>query len=242
MSSLAVSETFYSIQGEGATMGIPSVFLRLAGCNLMCGGQGTQFDKELHNGATWRCDTIEVWMNGSKKQYKDVLLPEFIQKLKNGAHLIITGGEPLLQQDSIIGYIEWILDKYDFIPFIEVETNGTIEPHERMLNLIEVWNCSPKLNNSGNQQQARFNKSALQTINIEPGAIFKFVITTKEDFNEILSEFSFLNHEKIWLMPSGENQELLNESKKEVARLCIENNYKYSSRLHIEIWNQKTGV
>ena len=41
---LAISEVFYSIQGEGKTMGIPAVFVRLAGCNLMCGGMGTQFD------------------------------------------------------------------------------------------------------------------------------------------------------------------------------------------------------
>ena len=59
ISKLAISEVFYSIQGEGITSGYPAVFVRLGGCNLMCGGMGTQFDKELHNNATWRCDTIE---------------------------------------------------------------------------------------------------------------------------------------------------------------------------------------
>ena len=62
---LAISEVFYSIQGEGKTVGIPSVFVRLGGCNLMCGGMGTQFDGELHNGAEFRCDTIEVWMKAT---------------------------------------------------------------------------------------------------------------------------------------------------------------------------------
>ena len=55
MNKLSISEVFYSIQGEGKTVGIPSVFVRLAGCNLMCGGMGTQFDGELHNGAEFRC-------------------------------------------------------------------------------------------------------------------------------------------------------------------------------------------
>lgn len=58
---IAISEDFYSIQGEGITMGMPSLFVRLGGCNLLCGGAGTQKDKMLHNGATWRCDSIEEW-------------------------------------------------------------------------------------------------------------------------------------------------------------------------------------
>ena len=45
--NLAISEIFFSIQGEGKTVGIPSVFVRLGGCNLICGGEGTQFDKKL---------------------------------------------------------------------------------------------------------------------------------------------------------------------------------------------------
>ena len=64
--NLIVSEYFYSIQGEGKTMGVPSVFIRLTACNLMCGGRGTEKDFKLHNGATWRCDSIEVWRKGKK--------------------------------------------------------------------------------------------------------------------------------------------------------------------------------
>ena len=75
---LAISEVFYSIQGEGKTVGIPSVFVRLGGCNLMCGGMGTQFDGELHNGAEFRCDTVEVWMQAQSKEVEEVLCDEML--------------------------------------------------------------------------------------------------------------------------------------------------------------------
>ena len=64
MSNLVVSEKFYSIQGEGISTGVPAVFLRLAGCNILCKGKG------------WICDSIEVWKKGVKTEFKDVLSTE----------------------------------------------------------------------------------------------------------------------------------------------------------------------
>ena len=99
---LAISEVFYSIQGEGKTVGIPSVFVRLGGCNLMCGAMGTQFDGELHNGAEFRCDTIEVWMKATSKNVNEILDKECLEAIKQGAHIILTGGEPTMQQKGSI--------------------------------------------------------------------------------------------------------------------------------------------
>ena len=59
--SLNISEQFYSIQGEGRTVGVPALFLRLQGCNLTCGGKKTVLTGNKQDGASWRCDTIEVW-------------------------------------------------------------------------------------------------------------------------------------------------------------------------------------
>ena len=69
---LTVSETFYSLQGEGPTAGTPAVFLRLKGCNLTCGGLNTVKTKQLDNGATWRCDTTEVWLKGQDMTYDEI--------------------------------------------------------------------------------------------------------------------------------------------------------------------------
>jgi organic radical activating enzyme len=238
---LAISEVFYSIQGEGKTTGVPSVFVRLGGCNLMCGGMGTQFDNELHNGATWRCDTIEVWMKAQSKEYKDILPDDCIKAIKNGAHMIITGGEPLMQSTSVEGFIEWCQTQFNPSLFVEIETNGTIIPSEKLKGLVGLWNCSPKLSNSGNDKGIRINVAALDELN-KLNTQFKFVITTEDDFDEMTQDFGFLTKDKIVLMPSGENQELLAQSKPIVVELAKKHYLNFTTRLHIDIWNKKTGV
>jgi organic radical activating enzyme len=237
---LSVSEVFYSIQGEGKTTGYPAVFLRLGGCNLMCGGQGTQHDGELYD-ATWRCDTIEVWMKSQGIEFENIFDNECHTALDEGAHLVITGGEPLLQTTALEKFVTYLDSRYHKI-YIEVETNGTIRPSEILASRINQWNVSPKLSNSGNNISICFNEDALNKFN-KLNSIFKFVISNVEDWNEILDTYyAYINDDKIWLMPSGENQELLNETKQLVAELCKNNFLKMSNRLHIEIWNKKTGV
>lgn len=239
---LPVSESFYSLQGEGVTTGYPAVFLRLAGCNLMCGGQGTQFDGELHNGATWRCDTIEVWMTAQLKDFNDTLDDESKEALRNGAHLIITGGEPLMQQGKLVHYVNWIRDTFNPDCYVEIETNGTITPTEDMQKVISQWNCSPKLANSGNDYQIRYKPETLKVLNTL-NTQFKFVLSVEDDYIEIVEYYKDIcSHDKIWLMPSGENQELLKQSKQIVAELAKKHYHKLTNRLHIEIWDKKTGV
>jgi 7-carboxy-7-deazaguanine synthase len=238
---LSISEVFYSIQGEGKTSGVPAVFVRLGGCNLMCGGMGTQFDNELHNGASWRCDTIEVWMKAKSKSY-DEILPEDCQKaLRMGSHLVITGGEPLIQSSGVEGFIKYCREQFNQNLFVEIETNGTITPSNELTELVSLWNCSPKLYNSGNDKALRFNMAALESLD-KLNTQFKFVITTIDDFEEVKMDFGFLTKSKFVLMPSGENQELLAQSKQVVVELCKEYYINFTSRLHIDIWNKKTGV
>jgi len=228
---LIVSELFYSIQGEGQTMGIPAVFLRLAGCNLLCKGTG------------WICDSIEVWQKGVKTSFEDVLPNEYVKRLKNGAHLVITGGEPMLHQKKLIDYLDWFESYYNFKPIIEIETNGTILPNEMFFKKVNFWNCSPKLSTSGETHKRRFNKISLTRLNQAKETIFKFVISNKSDVLEMINEYgNVIDMKKVVLMPSGENQEQLNQTREIVLEQCIELGLRYSDRLHIVGWNQKTGV
>ena len=240
---IPVSEVFTSIQGEGMSAGVPSVFLRLGGCNLMCGGQGTQYDKELHNGAQWRCDTIEVWMQAQMKEYQNVFTVKQLSQLASGYHLIITGGEPLMQQKKIVELVSYIKSEIGSQPFIEIETNGTIAPNEHIKKLVNQWNVSPKLSNSGNEKNIRYKPEVIKILSQQKNVQYKYVVASKEDFNEIVNDYITLHGtSKTTLMPAGENEGLLELTREQVAELCIENGIRYTDRMHIVIWNQKTGV
>ena len=246
---IAVSEYFYSLQGEGITMGIPAFFIRLTGCNLMCGGKGVEKDGLMRDGATWICDTIKVWMKGQTYGIAELvkfLDQEFglLEKLSNGVHLIITGGEPLLQAQRTINLISFINKQINAPAIVEIETNGTFLPSNELDQLVSYWNCSPKLSNSGMPSQQCLIPKQLQWFSENPKTMFKFVISQPSDFEEINELFKYYNldRKKLVLMPAANNIENLLINNKMVAELCIEHNVRMCTRLHVEIWNQLTGV
>ena len=70
-----------------------------------------------------------------------------------------------------------------------------------------------------------------------------FTQYTSLDFEEIVEYYyQVVSREKIYLMPAGENLDLLNENKEYVVELCKTEHLNFTTRLHIEIWNKKTGV
>ncbi len=102
---MRVFEIFRSIQGEGRSQGYPSIFLRLAGCNLDCTWCDTRYARE--GGTDMPCDEITCKISAYP-----------------GKRLCITGGEPLLQQDQLLPLLTGFHEEgYQ----IEIETNGTID-------------------------------------------------------------------------------------------------------------------
>ena len=233
MSKLNVSERFFSIQGEGQTMGVPAVFLRLGGCNLLC---------ESKN---WRCDTIEVWRKSKATPFEEILSNEYIDKLNKGAHLVITGGEPMVYENKIYEYLCWFMETYGFLPYVEMETNGTIEPSGLLSPYVYYWNVSPKLSSAGSQntKSMRINESALKKLNELEDSIFKFVISCVEDVDEVLDDFgNLIDKRKIYLMPAGSTREELEKTRLMTVEMCKKYSVNYCDRLHVVIWNMKTGV
>lgn len=228
MKKLIVSEVFYSLQCEGRAIGTPAVFLRLGGCNLMC------------NSEHWRCDTIEVWQKGKAIEFDKVIPEEMMVYLEDGAHLVITGGEPLLHQQTICEYLNYLREEQNLEPFVEIETNGTILPLFYLQQIVKWWNVSPKLANCGEPVEKRINDIALTALS-KLDSIFKFVIKENSDVIEVFSDFP-VPEKKIMLMPAGATREELNKTRLLVVETCKKFNLRYSERLHIVIWDKKTGV
>ena len=238
---IRVSEHFYSIQGEGKTAGIPAIFIRLQACNLMCGGIGTEKDGKLHNGATWRCDTLDVWVKGKKhsiEEFTDILLEDYSVPLKQGCHIVFTGGEPLMQQKAIINVIN-LLKHAGYHNFIEIETNGTIIPKPHLDNLIDLYNVSPKLANSGVEYNKRYKPEVLNWFGGK-NSIYKFVLSNEDNWKEI--DKMCLNKKKIYLMPNAEDIDELRSNQGLVSEICKREGVNFTTRLQIVLWDKTTGV
>lgn len=229
---LRISEQFYSIQGEGRTMGIPAVFVRLQACNILCKGE-------------WICDTIEVWKKGDKMnvEYWAMWMSVYVKSLENGAHLIFTGGEPLLQQVGIVSAVKEFERIYGFKPFIEIETNGTITPSKELVKIVDLFNCSFKLKNSGVKFERRIKTNALKKLN-QQNTIFKIVVGSESDYLEAKEIFDKIGIKKkdIYLMPPADNIEELNKMSPIVADICKREAVNFTTRLQIILWNKTTGV
>lgn len=256
--TLPVSEQFLSIQGEGITAGIPSYFLRLKTCNLMCGGKGTEKDGQLHNGATWRCDTIEVWMKGENKHYAVIVDDfggdEFLRNIRAGTHhLVITGGEPMLHQEAILDFLLWLENRkknsFGFHSvFLEVETNGTLMPSRGFIEQVNQFNISPKLSNSGislGKRQRSDVISFFSKLAFHCKVQFKFVVASDKDFMEVIKEWVNvfdIDKRTVVMMPAADNEADLKRVSEAMAPLCYLYGYRFSHRMHVAIWNKKTGV
>ena len=188
--TIAISEYFYSIQGEGPSSGLPAVFCRLKGCNLRCGGPTTLTTKKIESPATWRCDTMEVWTKGTKFLIHDLISQwekeGLLDRLREGARLIITGGEPLLQQSAIVHLLSTLRKVLNKSIPIEIETNGTITPSIDLQKINCWYNCSPKLHSSGTKKEDRLIPEAIQFFSKNPKSIFKWVVSSDADIEEIM--------------------------------------------------------
>lgn len=221
-----------TIQGENFS-GYPSVILRLQNCTQKC---------------TF-CDSKETWNKGNT--YSVWELVEFFNKnnitkrLEEGHHLIITGGSPLLQQDAIIEFIDIFFELNKFRPFIEIENECVIMPTDDMLEIVNLWNNSPKLSTSGNEMDIRYKPDVIRKLSELEHSFFKFVITDEKDWEEIKTLYldtELITKDKIVLMPEASSRKELQNKYEWLINLCCRESVKFSDRLHITIWDNRKGV
>lgn len=236
---LSDDKLFYTLEGEGEYIGYPSVFMRLAGCNLTCSG----FKSEA---SPHGCDSYISWSVKNKMTFEEIfaLMDRYcyIAHLKAGAIFKITGGEPLVNQKQLLKFMQAFKEEYNFIPKIDFETNATITPHEDWVN---VWNAtfttSPKLSTNGDPVSKTYKPEVLKW-HVDNNSGFKFVINSSEDIEEVWmkyvkDEYISVPVDRIWFMPCcGSRQEHI-EKAEVVAEYAKAMGVKFSPRLHLLIWD-----
>ncbi|HMQ48180.1 MAG TPA: 7-carboxy-7-deazaguanine synthase QueE [Saprospiraceae bacterium] len=238
------AEIFYSIQGEGKNLGQPSIFVRSSLCNLHCiwcdtdytwNWKNTRFKHVRDADPTYSKYSMDEWV----LEQTPAEVANHIRGL-SCKNIVITGGEPLLQQADFTELMLLLGKAY----FFEVETNGTIQPEAAFDRLIHQYNVSPKLANSNNPQKLREKPNVYRWFANCPKAVFKFVITAPDDLEEVLQlkEKYALPAEKIYLMPEGFSPELLREKQAWLIEICKKYGFHFTPRLHVLIYGDRKGV
>lgn len=226
-----ISEIFYSIQGEGRLLGVPSVFIRTSGCNLRCAWCDTPY-------TSWRPE------GGSRSVAK--IIGE-VEKYPC-RHAVVTGGEPLLASD-----IEALTEELKRIgKHITIETAATIfKPIA-----CDLASLSPKLANSTpwNREQGRFakmherrrlNLAVIQKFIDRYDYQLKFVVERRGDFAEIadlLGKLDNVDPARVLIMAQGTTKRELSEKARWIVERCKEYGYGYTPRLHIELFGNRRGT
>jgi organic radical activating enzyme len=222
-------EIFRSIQGEGVTAGTPSVFLRLATCNLACSWCDTRYTWDW---ARYDFDQEVVSLSADEAEERVLAFDR--------PHLVITGGEPMLQQRELAPLVASLAYRGYYC---EVETNGTIVPTDGIAAPVSQWNVSPKTASSGNRRERREVPTALEAFRGLGNAYFKFVVVERPDIDDVrsLADRYRIPADRVILMPEGVTPEALRRRGEWVAEACTEHGFRFSSRLHILLWGAARG-
>jgi 7-carboxy-7-deazaguanine synthase len=228
---MKVSEIFYSIQGEGSLAGVPSVFVRLSGCNLRC---------------VW-CDTPHTSWN---PEGREMAIDEIVTQVRGYAasHAVLTGGEPMIFSESV--ELTRRLKQAGLL-HVTVETAGTVYQPVA----CDLMSISPKLANStprereggrwaAQHDRLRHNPDVLRKLTSEYTYQLKFVVTEPEDMQEIEAIVQEIGADPrhVVLMPEGVSAEAIRGRARWLAELCKRHGFRYSPRLHIDIWGNERGV
>ncbi len=224
---MRIAEIFYSVQGEGGLVGVPSIFVRTSGCNLRC---------------SW-CDTPYTSWN---PEGDDLSIDEIVSRaaaFSAAGHVVLTGGEPMIAP----GIAELSRRFRERGMHITVETAGTVfAPVE-----CDLMSISPKLANSvpdgvfkAQHERLRIQPDVLRRLMSLYEYQLKFVIAREEDVDEARAVIAQLNApaSRVILMPEGIASETLDARGVWIAEICKQYGFRFSPRLHVHLWGNKRGV
>ena len=254
---MVINEIFYSLQGEGFFAGVPSVFVRLAGCPLRC---------------RW-CDTKYAWNKDSGTEYSIDEIVEAVQKWPC-KFVVITGGEPMINSELP----QLVRELKANEKHITIETAGIAYMPDMPCDLMSI---SPKLSNSTPSTEDRNQKPALSMVegteirSLAPtpvvGAVgtkdriqkfsrldiavlrelidnyeyqLKFVVDSQDDMPEIqqtIKKLGKVDPEKVMLMPQAATRDELLTKSPMVAEMCKSTSFAFCQRLQVLLWDNERG-
>ena len=220
---MKIAEIFYSVQGEGTLVGVPSVFVRSSGCNLRC---------------AW-CDTPYTSWN---PEGDDRSLDSIVEEVAgyNASHVVVTGGEPMIAPEIV--ELTRRLTQH-----LTIETAGTVDANVR----CDLMSISPKLANStpegrwsAQHERLRYQPEVLKRLMSRYPYQLKFVIARPEDLTEVraIVEQIGAGNDRVVLMPEGTDATILAERSRWLVECCKREGYRFSPRLHIDLWGNRRGV
>ena len=223
---MRIAEIFHSIQGEGALVGVPSVFVRTSGCNLRCAWCDTPYTSWHPEGDDWTLERIVTAVDAYPAR-----------------HVVVTGGEPMIAREIA----ELTHGLRECGRHITIETAGTVfAPVE-----CDLMSISPKLANStpaGDWQERH------ERLRIQPEVVrrlmaaydyqLKFVVAQPGDAAEVRDLVRAFGADvgKVMLMPEGIEASVLRERGAWLAEICKREGFRFSPRLHVELWGNRRGT
>lgn len=224
---MKIAEIFYSVQGEGGLVGVPSVFVRTSGCNLRC---------------VW-CDTpYTSW----RPEGEELSLDEILARVDThtpARHVVLTGGEPMIAPQVVE-----LTERFRARGLhITVETAGTVF-HPVTCDLMSI---SPKLAHStpagswaATHERLRIQPEALGQLMQSYEYQLKFVVADPNDLDEIRSLLEQLaaDRSKVVLMAEGIDAAVLRERGRWLAEICKREGFRFSPRLHVDLYGNMRGT
>jgi 7-carboxy-7-deazaguanine synthase len=227
---MKVSEIFYSIQGEGILAGVPSVFVRLSGCNLRCVWCDTPYTSWNPEGSNAPLDAILAAVRGFSP-----------------SHAVVTGGEPMIFPECVELTRQL---KQASLLHVTVETAGTVYQPVA----CDLMSISPKLRTStpferdggrwaAQHDRLRYQPDVLRKLMADYTYQLKFVVTQPDDLAEIekIVAETGADRARVVLMPEGIDRETIRERALWLVDLCKRERFRYSPRLHVDLWGNERG-
>ena len=221
---MIISELFYSLQGEGSLAGVPSIFIRLAGCPLRCRWCDTQYAWDPAAGQEMSCEQVLEAIGDYPTRF-----------------VVLTGGEPMVHEgvEKLAAAIR--AKGYH----LTIETAGICFVDGVEADLMSI---SPKLLNSSPENDERpaewLNVGVLRQLIAAYDYQIKFVVDEPDDLNEIadiLEKLDGLGLYSVYLMPQATQTEAYLEKSRWLAEYCKQAGFSFSPRLQVMLWGSQKG-